>query len=75
MTVKDIIHARKGKDDKTQYQNVGILLIKDDGKMSIKLNAIPTEWDGWLQVYDKKPKDSGAGSDRSHAANEPDPFG
>jgi hypothetical protein len=66
MTVKDVVHSRKGKDDKTQYQNVGMLLIKDDGKMSIKLNAVPVgEWDGWLQVYDKKAKSansSGSGS-------------
>lgn len=61
--MKDIVFVEKieGKD-KPRYHNVGILLIKDDGKMSIKLNTIPAgnTWNGWLSVFNQKPKEEEA---------------
>jgi len=57
MKVYDVVHIRNVEGrEKPLYQNVGILLVKDDGKMSIKLNAVPTEWDGWLNVFEKREK-------------------
>jgi hypothetical protein len=41
--------------EKPNYVNVGIMLVKDDGKMSIKLNSVPVgNWDGWLNIFEKK---------------------
>ena len=43
--------------DKPNYHNVGIVFIKDGGKMSVKLNTVPVgNFNGWLQVFDQKPK-------------------
>lgn len=57
MTIKDIVFIEKieGKE-KPNYHKVGILMEKDDGKVSIKLNSIPAGngWNGWLQVYAQK---------------------
>ena len=55
----DVVRVEKIKDsDKKKYTNVGILLVKDDGNMSIKLNAVPVgNWDGWLSCYKQKAKD------------------
>jgi hypothetical protein len=59
--VKDIVRIRKydqNGEEKTAFDNIGILIIKSDGKVSIKLNAIPAgPWDGWLIAVDKKAKD------------------
>ena len=57
--VFDIVHVQsvEGKD-KPFYTNHGILLVKDDGKKSIKLNSVPVgEWNGWFSVFEKKKKE------------------
>lgn len=58
----NVVRVEKRKDsDKKRYTNVGILLVKDDGGMSIKLNAVPCgDWDGWLSCYPYKEDDGGA---------------
>lgn len=52
---------KKGEDEKTgkaRWEKVGVLLEKDDGKKSIKLDLIPAgNWEGWLTVSERKPKD------------------
>ena len=54
--IKDIKHARKYTKDgqeKTAWNKVGKLFKKDDGKMTIKLDALPVgDFDGWLVVTD-----------------------
>ncbi len=39
--------------EKKRYLTVGSLFIYDDGGMSIKLDAVPTGFDGNLSVYDR----------------------
>lgn len=61
MTRKNLCVAKNYKDkdgnEKTQWLNVGSLFVKDDGKMSIVLDTIPTGvWDGRIQVFDVKDK-------------------
>jgi len=64
MSVKSIVHIRKYEqngEEKTAFDNVGILIQKPDGKISLKLNCIPVGgWDGWLIVTEKKQKDAPA---------------
>lgn len=44
--------------DKPVYRNPGIMLVKDDGKISMKLNSIPAgSWNGWFSLFLKKPKE------------------
>jgi hypothetical protein len=57
--VYDIVYAQQsnGDKEKTQWIRVGVLLEKEDGKMRIKLDTIPTgNWDGWLNVFEKSEK-------------------
>jgi hypothetical protein len=45
--------------EKPRYHNCGILMIKDDGKMSIKLNVIPAcNWNGWFNCFEQKAKEN-----------------
>ncbi len=59
MAIKDIVWVEKQEGrDKPNYHKVGIMLEKEDGKLSIKLNVIPGPgWNGWLSVFEQKPKD------------------
>lgn len=46
---------RQGEEKKS-YLTVGTLFIYDDGGFGIKLDAVPTNFDGNLKVYDKEQK-------------------
>jgi len=62
MKIYDVVYAQqqngdKEKTQKTQWIRVGVLLEKEDGKMRIKLDAIPIgNWDGWLNVFERQEK-------------------
>lgn len=48
----------KNGEEKKRYLNVGTLFIYDDGGVSIKLDAVPTNFDGNLKVFERKPRDA-----------------
>lgn len=52
--IMNISYARED-GEKTYWHDMGILIVKEDGKMSIKLNVMPIgAWNGWLVVSEKK---------------------
>ncbi len=57
MIVKNIVVGQKytAKDgqEKTKWTTIGAMFIKDDGKMSVKIEQIPLNWDGQAQVFDR----------------------
>lgn len=42
-------------NEKTRYVNVGALFTRDDGSMTLKLESIPVNFNGWINFY--APKD------------------
>jgi hypothetical protein len=54
MQVYNLVRPREDKNGQTSWDRVGILLFKDDGSITVKLDAIPTNWDGWLRAYPKE---------------------
>lgn len=60
MKVYDLLW-KKTEDEKTgkaRWEKVGVLIEKEEGKKSIKLDLIPAaNWDGWLVVAERKPKE------------------
>ena len=60
MIVKDLMYPEKytqNGEEKTKWINCGAVFIKDDGKMSLKLSAVPVNCDGQFQIFDKKPRE------------------
>jgi hypothetical protein len=61
--IKDVVYAEKytdrGGEEKTRYTNCGALLERDDGSLTVKLEAIPVGFSGWLNCYDPKPREGG----------------
>ena len=49
---------REGKEKK-KYLNVGVVLEGDKG-MSLKLEALPVNFDGWINFYEPKRKEQAA---------------
>ena len=43
-------------EEKKRYLNVGTVFESDDGRLSMKMEALPvgTEWSGWLSFYEPK---------------------
>lgn len=44
-------------NEKTRYVNVGALMQRDDGSLTMKLEAVPVGFNGWINFYEPKPKD------------------
>ncbi|MBI5634950.1 MAG: hypothetical protein HZA15_15895 [Nitrospirae bacterium] len=63
MKVYDLLW-KKAEDEKTgkaRWEKVGVLIEKDEGKMSVKIDLIPaTNWDGWLVVSERKAREESA---------------
>jgi hypothetical protein len=59
--IRDVVYAEKyttgNGEEKTRYTNCGALLDRDDGSLTIKMEAIPVGFTGWLNCYEPKPKD------------------
>ena len=75
-------YTNKDGQDKTQWLNVGKVLEKQNGGLVIKIDCIPTSvidrdgnsvaWDGWLQMFEAKPRE-GQGSAPAKSANRDEP--
>ena len=76
MILHDVIYKKGEQDDgKAIWMRCGIMIEKDNGKKSLKLDVVPagSAWDGWLVVAERKqadgpdpqdPQDSQAPQDR-----------
>jgi hypothetical protein len=43
---------------KKRYMNVGVVLKGDKG-LSLKLEAVPVNFNGWINFYEPKPRENG----------------
>ncbi len=56
--VFDLLWKKSENEGKAQWERVGVMLVKDDGKKSMKLDVLPIgQWDGWLVVSERKAKE------------------
>jgi hypothetical protein len=54
----DLLWKQAEYEGKAQWQRVGVMIEKEDGKRSVKLDLLPTgSWDGWLVVAARKQKE------------------
>lgn len=55
-------YTNKSGEKKKEYTNVGKAFTDDQGRISIKMKAVPVgpEWSGWLSLYPAKERDPGA---------------
>ncbi len=53
----NVLWKKSENNGKAQWERVGVMIEKDDGKRSMKIDMVPAgEWDGWLVVSENKPK-------------------
>jgi len=64
--IYDLCSSREipGKEKKA-WSKHGVLIVQEDGRMSVKLESMPVgEWNGWLSVFEKRnnePQQAGSG--------------
>ena len=56
---------RKTGTEKNQYLTVGKLMQREDGSLSLKLDAVPVGFDGWINFYELEQ----AGATRPHPSD------
>lgn len=49
-------YTDRGGNEKTRWQKCGILIEKD-GRLSVKLEALPIGFDGWLSCFEPRQDD------------------
>lgn len=55
--IYDLLWKKSEDGGKAIWERVGVMLIKEDGKKSMKLDLLPAGgWDGWLVVSERKAK-------------------
>lgn len=63
--IMDIVSSREvaGREKKA-WQKHGILVVGDDGRMSIKLESLPVGdgWNGWLSVFEQRDRQDTGGA-------------
>ena len=51
----DVLWKKSENNGKALWERVGVMIEKEDGKKSIKLDMIPAgNWEGWLVVSERK---------------------
>ncbi len=56
--VFDLLWKKSENDGKAHWERVGVMLVKEDGKKSMKIDVLPIgPWDGWLVVSERKAKE------------------
>jgi len=60
-------YTNRDGNEKTRYVNVGALFARDDGSMTMKLEAVPVGFNGWINFYEPKPKDGEQRQERTAA--------
>ncbi len=61
MTLYDVLYKKAEQEDgKAIWMRCGIMIEKENGKKSLKLDAVPTgsTWDGWMVVSERKRADA-----------------
>jgi hypothetical protein len=53
----DLLWKKGEYEGKAQWEKVGVMLEKEKGKRSVKIDLMPAGgWDGWLVVSERKQK-------------------
>lgn len=65
-------YTNSAGEKKKRYITVGSAFTDEQGRLSIKLDAVPVtpEWSGWLSLYEPKPKGENKPPSQSYRAPE-----
>ena len=62
-TIRYEVKAKNGSykdrngEEKVRWHHMGVCFQNDKGQLSLKIDSIPLNWDGWVSLFEPKPKD------------------
>ena len=57
--VYDLLWKKSEDKGKARWEKVGVLIEKEDGKKSVKIDLVPVgNWDGWLVASERKEREA-----------------
>ena len=59
---KNGTYKDRNGEEKARWHNMGVCFQSDQGHLSIKIDSLPLNWDGWISLFEPKPKEAGAGN-------------
>lgn len=54
---KNGTYKDRNGEEKTRWHHMGVCFQSDQGHLSIKLDSIPVGFDGWISLFEPKPKE------------------
>lgn len=48
---------QKDGQEKTRWAKIGTVMETKSGKLAMKIDTIPVNWDGWASLMEPRPKD------------------
>ena len=67
---KNGTYKDRNGEEKTKWHQMGVCFENDKGQLSMKIDSIPVGFDGWVSLFEPKPKEPSAGrSNPSNAGN------
>lgn len=52
-------YKNRNGEEKKRWQKIGVVMQTNNG-LSLKMESIPVNWDGWATLAEPKPKDDAA---------------
>ena len=56
--IADVYKDKATGEEKKRWVKCGVVMETSSGGMALKLESLPVKFDGWLQFYVPKPKDT-----------------
>ena len=55
---KNGTYKDRNGEEKTKWHQMGVCFENDKGQLSIKIDSIPVGFDGWVSLFEPKPKEN-----------------
>jgi len=55
---KNGTYKDRNGEEKTKWHQMGVCFENDKGQLSMKIDSIPVGFDGWVSLFEPKPKEN-----------------
>lgn len=71
---KNGTYKDRNGEEKTKWHQMGVCFENDKGQLSMKIDSIPVGFDGWVSLFEPKPKEGAQTPQQSPAIADDIPF-
>ena len=71
---KNGTYKDRNGEEKTKWHQMGVCFQNDKGQLSIKIDSIPVGFDGWVSLFEPKPREGAQAPGQSQTISDDIPF-